>query len=101
VTQSIDALRSAVASLLPAYQTPSRYIVLDALPLDREGRVDLAAVSPAVATQEVSDAALSPTQARLAALCAELLRCDAIDIRASFFMIGGHSLLAIRLITRV
>src|SRR5262249_31051184 len=86
VTRSLDALRGFVASRLPAYQTPARYVVLDALPLDRLGQVDLSAVAPGALPEAPQGAALTPTQARVAELCAGLLQLASIDIRANFFL---------------
>ncbi len=43
----------------------------------------------------------SPIEARLAAIWAEVLGLDAVDVRASFFDLGGTSLLAVQLVSRV
>ncbi|OYP10562.1 hypothetical protein CFC35_40930 [Streptomyces sp. FBKL.4005] len=98
-----DALRSFVRDRLPAYMVPSAVVVLDALPLTANGKVDRAAL-PAPGRDAPASPAQpprTPMESRLAALCAELLDRDDIAVHDDFFALGGHSLLATQLVTRV
>ncbi|MET9451266.1 non-ribosomal peptide synthetase [Streptomyces cinerochromogenes] len=98
-----EALRSFVRDRLPAYMVPSAVVVLDALPLTANGKVDRAAL-PAPGRDTPASPAQpprTPMEARLAALCAELLDRDGIGVHDDFFALGGHSLLATQLVTRV
>ncbi|MFJ4327519.1 amino acid adenylation domain-containing protein [Streptomyces tricolor] len=98
-----DALRSFVRDRLPAYMVPSAVVVLDALPLTANGKVDRAALPAPGRAAPASPAQppRTPMEARLAALCAELLDRDGIAVHDDFFALGGHSLLATQLVTRV
>ncbi|UFR00358.1 amino acid adenylation domain-containing protein [Streptomyces sp. Go40/10] len=98
-----EALRSFVRDRLPAYMVPSAVVVLDALPLTANGKVDRAAL-PAPGRDAPASPAQpprTPMEDRLAALCAELLDRDGIGVDDDFFALGGHSLLATQLVTRV
>jgi amino acid adenylation domain-containing protein len=95
-------LRAHVASRLPDYMIPSVFEELQALPLTVNGKLDRAALpaprlAPAVAGRKAS----TPVEAQLCAIFAELLALDEISIDASFFDLGGHSLMATRLVSRI
>ncbi|MFK8017045.1 MAG: amino acid adenylation domain-containing protein, partial [Gammaproteobacteria bacterium] len=87
---------------LPTYMVPSATVVLDALPLTANGKVDVRAL-PAPDYQDGKPyvAPQTPTQIALAQLWSELLDVEQISIDASFFELGGHSLLATRLINAI
>ncbi|MEU7227718.1 non-ribosomal peptide synthetase [Streptomyces chrestomyceticus] len=100
-----DELRALLAERLPGYMVPWRVLVLDALPLTVNGKVDRAAlpaadsVRPAVATtyEEPRDA----VERAVAAACAAVLGLDRVGRSDNFFELGGHSLLATRLVFRL
>ncbi|HSX59291.1 MAG TPA: amino acid adenylation domain-containing protein [Tahibacter sp.] len=100
----IVALRSALKRRLPDYMVPAAFVVLPQLPMTANGKVDKAAL-PAPDLRPGSDyvAAATPTEAELVALWAALLDLDAgaISATANFFDLGGHSILAIRLIAQL
>ncbi|MCC4590196.1 amino acid adenylation domain-containing protein [Xanthomonas campestris pv. cannae] len=98
------ALRSALRQRLPDYMVPSAFVVLQALPISPSGKLDRAALPPPeafVGAEYIAPA--TPTEIALCGLWAELLELDATAISASagFFDLGGHSILAIRLVARV
>ncbi|WP_321884917.1 non-ribosomal peptide synthetase [Paraburkholderia bannensis] len=106
------ALKRELAALLPDYMVPSLLRVIDTLPLNRNGKVDRQALAElarvAKPRREVSGAApLGETEAALARCWAELLELPAEASLASikrddnFFALGGHSLAAMRLTSRV
>ncbi|NUS45757.1 MAG: amino acid adenylation domain-containing protein [Mycobacteriaceae bacterium] len=98
------ALREALARALPDYMIPQATVVLDALPLGPNGKVDRSAL-PEPATDEDRPRREPRTDAErtLAALFAELLGRPgrSIGIDDSFFELGGDSLVAARVVARV
>jgi amino acid adenylation domain-containing protein/non-ribosomal peptide synthase protein (TIGR01720 family) len=96
-----DARKRLLADL-PRYMLPSVFVVLDALPLTINGKVDRRALpssSPEAATMRVSPS--TPTEHGLAEIWEELLGVTNVDVHAGFFELGGHSLLAMRAVTAV
>ena len=98
-----DTIRREVAALLPAYLVPAGVVVLDALPLTANGKVDRRALpEPEFPTPTAGAAPPDGTPRRelLRALFAETLE-RSIGVDDDFFAHGGHSLLAVRLVGRV
>lgn len=102
-----EALRGALRECLPDYMVPANVVFLDRLPLNPNGKVDRAALpSPtagALATADTKIRPETPTQERLLAIWARVLEvpAQAIGIDDGFFAIGGHSLLAVRVVVEV
>jgi amino acid adenylation domain-containing protein len=96
-----DELRNYMAKGLPEYMVPSAFVVLPSLPVTPNGKVDRQAL-PAPGTENRSYAA--PTNAveeLLAAIWAQVLGTERVGIHDNFFHIGGHSLMATQLISRI
>ncbi|MGS0895731.1 amino acid adenylation domain-containing protein [Burkholderia stagnalis] len=101
-----DALRAALAAVLPDYMVPYDVTALDVLPATPNGKIDRAALAQLPVARAASDARAAPRGAleiRLAALWATLLELapDEIGRDDSFFELGGHSLLVSRLMLAV
>jgi amino acid adenylation domain-containing protein len=97
------ALREALSSTLPEYMVPSAFVVLDTLPLTANGKVDRRAL-PAPDAEGAQEAYVAPetdTERALAAIWSEVLGVSRIGAEDSFFLLGGHSLMATQVITRV
>ncbi|WP_418515014.1 amino acid adenylation domain-containing protein [Delftia sp. PS-11] len=96
------ALRARLVSGLPDYMLPSAIVVLDTLPLNNSGKVDLAALPAAQAPARQSyEAPSGQTEEMLAGLWSELLGGGRVDRRDSFFERGGHSLKVVQLLARL
>ncbi len=100
-----ELLRHFLAEQLPDPMIPRAIVALDALPLTPSGKVDRAALpAPGDADLLRADAReppATPLETALAALWSELLGITDIGRRDDFFVIGGHSLLAARLVARL
>ncbi|UWF47459.1 amino acid adenylation domain-containing protein [Pseudomonas sp. N3-W] len=97
----IEALREHLLSQLPAYMVPSAYVVLDALPLSPNGKLDRKALPApgltAVIVREY-EAPVGDTEILMARLWAQLLNVERVGRHDNFFELGGHSLLAVSLV---
>ncbi|MER6618272.1 amino acid adenylation domain-containing protein [Streptomyces xantholiticus] len=93
-------LRDHLRKHLPAYMVPSAVVPVGALPLTPQGKIDVRAL-PAPLIRTASRPPRSPGERVLCALFAETLGLDTVGIDDSFFERGGHSLLAIRLVSRL
>ena len=101
---SPDAFRRHLAAQLPAYMIPSEYVRVGDMPLTPNGKVDrkaLAAMHVELSRRPVPIAPRTPTEADLAAVWADVLAVEHVEVQDSFFELGGHSLLAARAIARV
>jgi amino acid adenylation domain-containing protein len=98
-------LRSYLKERLPEYMVPCGFVQLPALPLTPNGKVDrLHLPKPegmADDTQRVVIAPRDVYELRLAQLWEEILNVHSIGVNDNFFDIGGHSLLAVRLVSRI
>ncbi|WP_240357197.1 condensation domain-containing protein, partial [Myxococcus eversor] len=97
------ALRAYLAKRLPAYEVPGALMALESFPLTPNGKVDRKALPSPDATPVAAAfvAPLTPTEVRLAALWAEVLRLPSVGRHDHFFERGGHSLLATQLMARI
>jgi amino acid adenylation domain-containing protein len=96
-------LRARLERELPAYMVPSAIVVLEAIPLTPNGKVDRASLpEPArVAAGVERVAPRTPTEEVLAAIWAEALAAESLGVHEDFFALGGHSLAAARVMARV
>ena len=98
------ALRAQLAEHLPAPMLPARFARIEALPLNRSGKLDRAALpDPALILLPETRSARQPAtaaQARFAAIIAEAIGHDDFGVDDDFFLLGGHSLLGTQVIIK-
>ncbi len=97
-------LRSGVAEVLPAHMVPSFVVILDAMPLTPNGKVDRSRLpDPTSRTVPSSANALptSPLAREIAAVWEQLLGVAPVYAGDNFFERGGHSLLAMEAVTLI
>jgi thioesterase domain-containing protein len=95
-----------VASRLPAYMVPSQVIVVDALPLSSNGKVDRGALARLEQAESTSKAAeyvepRTQNEQRVAEIWREVLDLTRLGVTDEFFAIGGTSLHAARIASRI
>jgi amino acid adenylation domain-containing protein len=102
---STNVLRAALANTLPVYMLPSRFIPLESLPLTATGKVDYRALpDPPRTRPHLSHALLAPGTAEETALqriWQEILDIQPIGVQDDFFDLGGDSLAAVDVLTRL
>ncbi|MBB6244965.1 non-ribosomal peptide synthetase, partial [Rhodanobacter sp. MP1X3] len=100
----VSSLRSHLVPLLPDYMVPSAFVVLDAMPLTPNGKLDRKAL-PAPGDEALAhrryEAPEGEVETALAEIWQELLGVEQVGRHDNFFELGGHSLLAVRLLSRL
>jgi thioesterase domain-containing protein/acyl carrier protein len=104
---SLD-LKEFMRKRLPEYMIPAVFIFLDALPLNPNGKVNRLAL-PEPDTVSVNGQFPSgkmaeprnPVETTIARIWKDALKLERVGIHDNFFDIGGHSLMAVRVLTRI
>jgi len=98
-----SAVRTFLMERLPDHMLPSATVVLPALPLSPNGKVDRKALPKPEGAQNAAGfvAPRTPTEARVAELWAALLKVPRVGAEDDFFELGGDSLLATQLASRL
>jgi amino acid adenylation domain-containing protein len=97
-----ERLRQHLRTRLPAFMVPSAFVEIPSVPLTPAGKVDRAALpAPARTTAAARLAPRDPLEARLLALWQDVLGVRDIGVKDDFFALGGHSLVAVRLMRQI
>ena len=97
----VSALRSYLREKLPEYMLPSAFVLLDSFPLTSNGKLDRNSLPPpsdsSISHTSLFLAPSSPIEQTIASVWRQLLHIDKISVHDKFFDLGGHSLLLVRL----
>ncbi len=101
----LNIVREHLRAKLPGYMVPTGFVVMDALPLTANGKVDRRALpAPAAQTSALKAEHVAPRnniERALAAIWRKVLSVTDIGIHDDFFDLGGHSLIGIQLLGQV
>jgi len=106
-TQELSAneVRAFLRELLPEYMVPTVFLTLRALPLTPNGKIDRQVLPvPALSSASQEEAYVAPRtelEEVIAAIWAETLGIKRVGVHDNFFEVGGHSLLAMQVISRI
>ncbi len=101
---STETLRNFLKARLPEYMIPSAFVLLDAFPLTPNGKIDRRALKTPTDFGTAAEnfvAPRTPVEEKIAAIWSEVLGIERISVRDNFFAIGGHSLLIVRVQSRL
>jgi acyl carrier protein len=102
---TVTSLREFLREKLPDHMTPSIFVRLEKLPLLPTGKVDRRALPEAGHTRPDVDtpyaAPRTPMEEEVAKIWAEVLSLERVGIHDNFFDLGGHSLAATQVVSRV
>jgi amino acid adenylation domain-containing protein len=99
-----DRISAHLEHKLPGYMVPASLILLDRLPLTRNGKTDRKALPAPDWEQAAGELFLAPrteTEQAIAEIWATVLGVERVGAEDNFFNLGGHSLLAARVVTQV
>ncbi|HLL82590.1 MAG TPA: condensation domain-containing protein, partial [Longimicrobium sp.] len=100
----VEALERALRVSLPEPMVPSRLLALDALPLTSSGKVDRKALGALPVEEDAEtggEPPRGPYEELLAQVFGQLLQVERVGRDDDFFRLGGHSLSALQLVSRV
>jgi amino acid adenylation domain-containing protein/FkbM family methyltransferase len=101
----VGQLRTLIRTMLPEYMLPSDFVMLDALPLTHNGKIDRKALPvPAAGSTAPSAKAVgprTPSEELIMGLFHDVLGRADYGVFDSFFDLGGHSIMAARLMARL
>jgi amino acid adenylation domain-containing protein len=98
-----ELLRQRLAQRLPAYMVPAAFVLLDAMPLTPNGKLNRRAL-PAPTIESTTERTQGPRTAweqQIAQVWEQTLGIHPIGIHDNFFELGGHSLLAVQLMAKL
>lgn len=104
LTSPEESVRAHAKTKLPAYMVPAAFVILDALPVNANGKVDRKALPAPSSRPDMAkgySAPRNPLEQTLGRVWCELLGVDLVGIHDNFFDLGGHSLLAARLVAQI
>jgi hypothetical protein len=99
-----EQLRAYLSAVLPDYMVPAAYVRMERLPLTPNGKLDRKAL-PAPEQEAYAvrgyEAPVGEIETKLAEVWAEVLKLEKVGRHDNFFNLGGHSLLVVRVVSRL
>ncbi|MEG4940350.1 non-ribosomal peptide synthetase [Microcoleus sp. F4-D5] len=99
----LDTLRQHLISKIPQYMVPNKFVLLNEMPLNPNGKVDRTALQnmPTPTETTIPQKPRTPLAIAIGAFFAEALRVEKVDLDKDFFELGGHSLLAAQVLLQI
>ncbi|NEW09936.1 amino acid adenylation domain-containing protein, partial [Paenibacillus sp. SYP-B3998] len=101
---TVSELRGTLSQGMPSYMIPSYFVQLVQMPLTSNGKVDrkaLPAPESSVNTGATYTAPRTPLEVKLVRIWQEVLGLEKVGVKDNFFDLGGHSLRATTLVSKV
>jgi amino acid adenylation domain-containing protein len=103
--KTITEIRSFLKERLPSYMLPSYFVIMDRLPLTTSGKIDRRALPPPIRSRNLLDtpyvAARTPLEKVLVKIWVEAMGIDEVGIHDDFSGLGGDSLIAAQIVSKV
>ncbi|MCJ8272035.1 MAG: condensation domain-containing protein, partial [Psychrosphaera sp.] len=95
-------IQTKLLNALPEYMIPSQFVLMDALPLSRNGKIDRKVLpEPNYQSLENYVAPTDETQTQLCAIFEQVVDAERVGINDNFFSLGGDSIVAIRVVSSI
>jgi amino acid adenylation domain-containing protein len=101
---SVTDLRTHARSRLPEYMLPAVVVILDSLPLSANDKLDRSALPKPDTERQLDQALVRPSsnlERQLVEIWQEVLGIEQVGIHDNFFDLGGHSLMATQVVSRI
>ena len=102
-TPQPEGLRATLLHSLPDYMVPAHFVFLDVLPVTPNGKLDRQALPAPDMTRGTAGYVAPETDIEvvLARIWADVLKLDKVGTHDNFFALGGNSLMAVQIVSRV
>uniref|UniRef100_UPI0024571DFC non-ribosomal peptide synthetase n=1 Tax=Nocardia cyriacigeorgica TaxID=135487 RepID=UPI0024571DFC len=97
----VESIRTGLSRMLPAYMIPTGFVVLDTLPVNASGKLDRKALPAPVLAHVEFAAPEGPAEILVADIFGALLGVEQVGAGDDFFGLGGNSLIATQLASRL
>lgn len=101
---TVGELRTFMKQKVPDFMVPSNFVLMDALPITPNGKVDRKALPQPDVARGLAENYVAPRtelEQEMADIWAQTLKLSRVGIHDNFFELGGHSLLAAQLLSKI
>ncbi|NRG45191.1 AMP-binding protein, partial [Bacillus sp. CRN 9] len=99
--RNLDEVKEILSKKLPNYMLPQEYLVLESLPLNKNGKVDRQYLTNYKILETSNVVQMNEIESKINSIWKEILDINSIAIDVSFFEIGGNSLNAVKLLGEI